>query len=209
MRLCRFPWQLMSQPDFSPLYNWKASLSPVSKDCCHVLPAIHYPWMRVSPGSLLLWTCCCSVAQSCPTLCDPMDCSTPGFPDLHHLLELAQTHVHWVGDAFQTSRPLLSPSPPGSKDCCHVLPVTRSPGMSVAPGSFLLWVCKNPLTIKPLMSLSLTPISFFSLEAGQVQGLQASGVQPNTSELAHRVGYSVIWEKGKKACYSKIFLSLN
>ena len=38
--------------------------------------------------------CCCSVAQSCPPLCDPMDCSTPGFPVLHHLLKFAQTHVH-------------------------------------------------------------------------------------------------------------------
>ena len=53
--------------------------------------------------------CCCSIAQLCPTLCDPMDWSTPGFPVLHHLLELAQTHVHWVNDATQTSHP-LSPS---------------------------------------------------------------------------------------------------
>ena len=43
--------------------------------------------------------CCCSVAQSCLTLCVPMDYSTPGFPGLHCLLELAQTHVHWIGDA--------------------------------------------------------------------------------------------------------------
>ena len=55
---------------------------------------------------------CCSVAQSFPTLCDPMDGSTPGFPVLHHLLELVQTHVHWVSDAVQPSRPLSSPSPP-------------------------------------------------------------------------------------------------
>ena len=55
--------------------------------------------------------CCCSVAQSCLILCDPMDCSTPGFPVLHHLLELAQIHIHWVGDASQPSHPLLSPSP--------------------------------------------------------------------------------------------------
>ena len=54
---------------------------------------------------------CCSVAQSRLSLCDPMDCSTPGFPVLHHLPELAQTHVHWVGDAIQPSHPLLSPSP--------------------------------------------------------------------------------------------------
>ena len=45
-------------------------------------------------------------------LCDPMDCSMPGFPVLHHLPELAQTHVHWVSDAIQTFHPLSSPSPP-------------------------------------------------------------------------------------------------
>ena len=53
-----------------------------------------------------------SVAQSCPTLCDPMDCSTPGFLVHHQLLELTQTHIHWVGDAFQPSHPLLSPPLP-------------------------------------------------------------------------------------------------
>ena len=55
--------------------------------------------------------CCSSVTESCLTLCDPMDCSTPGFPVLHHLPELAQTHVCWVGDAIQPSHPLSSPSP--------------------------------------------------------------------------------------------------
>ena len=53
--------------------------------------------------------CCCSVAQSCPTLCDHMDCSTPGFPVLHHLPELTQTHVHRVGDAIQPSHPVIGP----------------------------------------------------------------------------------------------------
>ena len=52
-----------------------------------------------------------SVSQSCPTLCDPMDCSTPGFPVHHQLLEPTLTHVHHVGDAIQPSHPLLSPSP--------------------------------------------------------------------------------------------------
>ena len=55
---------------------------------------------------------CYLVAQLCPTLCDPMDCSTPGFPVLDCLLKLAQTHVHWVGDAIQPSGPLSSPSSP-------------------------------------------------------------------------------------------------
>ena len=50
-----------------------------------------------------------SVAQSCPTLWDPVDCNIPGFPVLHHLPELAQTHVHRVGDAIQLSHPLSSP----------------------------------------------------------------------------------------------------
>ena len=57
--------------------------------------------------------CCCSVCQSCPTLCDPMDCNTPGFPVLHCLPELAQTHVHRVNDAIQPSHPLSSPFPAG------------------------------------------------------------------------------------------------
>ena len=54
-----------------------------------------------------------SVAQSCPTLCDPMDWSMPGLPVHHQLLELAQTHVHHrVSDVTQPSHPLSSPSPP-------------------------------------------------------------------------------------------------
>ena len=53
-----------------------------------------------------------SVAQSCPTLCDPMNCSTPGLPVHHQLPEFIQTHVHRVGDAIQPSYPLSSTSPP-------------------------------------------------------------------------------------------------
>ena len=49
--------------------------------------------------------------QSCPTLCDPMDCSTPGFPVLHYLPKFAHTHIHWVSDAIQPSHPLSPPSP--------------------------------------------------------------------------------------------------
>ena len=59
-----------------------------------------------------LYLCFCSVAKLCPPLCDPMVCSTPGFPVLHHLPEYAQTPVHWLHDAIQPSHPLWSPSPP-------------------------------------------------------------------------------------------------
>ena len=65
---------------------------------------------------------CCSVqfrsvAQSCPTLCDPMNCSTAGLP--HQLPEFTQTHVHPVGDAIQPSHPLLSLSPPAPNASQH------------------------------------------------------------------------------------------
>ena len=60
-----------------------------------------------------------SVAQSCPTLCDPMNCSTPGLPVHHQLPEFTQTHVHWVGDAIQPSHPLSSPSPPAPNPSQH------------------------------------------------------------------------------------------
>ena len=53
-----------------------------------------------------------AVAQACPTLCDPMDCSTPGLPVHHQFAEFTQIHVHWVGDAIQPSNPLSSPAPP-------------------------------------------------------------------------------------------------
>ena len=53
-----------------------------------------------------------SDAQSCPTLCDPKDCSIPGLPVHHQLLEPTQTHVHWISDAIQPAHPLSLPSPP-------------------------------------------------------------------------------------------------
>ena len=65
---------------------------------------VHVPWLYKVQFSL--------VAQSCPILCDPMDCSMPGLPVHHQLMEFIQTHVHWVSDAIQSSHPLSSPSPP-------------------------------------------------------------------------------------------------
>ena len=60
-----------------------------------------------------------SIAQSCPTLCDPMNHSPPGLPVHHQLPESTQTHVHRVGDAIQPSHPLLSPSPPAPNPSQH------------------------------------------------------------------------------------------
>ena len=63
---------------------------------------------------------CCSVANSCPTLCDSMDCSAPGSPVLHHLPELAQTYVHWVSDAIQSSSSVVPFS-----SCPQIFPSIR------------------------------------------------------------------------------------
>ena len=60
-----------------------------------------------------------SVTQSCPTLCDPMNRSTPGLPVHHQFLQFTQTHVHRVGDAIQPSHPLSSPSPPAPNPSQH------------------------------------------------------------------------------------------
>ena len=60
-----------------------------------------------------------SVSQSCPTLCNPMNHSTPGLPVHHQLPEFTQTHVHQVSDAIQLSHPLLSPSPPAPNPSQH------------------------------------------------------------------------------------------
>ena len=69
----------------------------------------HWHYLSCSPK--LSSCCCCLVAKSCPTPCDPMTCSRPGFPGLHYLLKFAQTHIHWVSDDIQPSHPLLYPFP--------------------------------------------------------------------------------------------------
>ena len=67
----------------------------------------------------LLLHLCCWVAQSCLTLCDPMNCTTPWLPVHHQLPEFTQTHVHWVADAIQPSHFLSSPSPPALNPSQH------------------------------------------------------------------------------------------
>ena len=83
-------------------------------------------WSGFSLHCLLFLSWCCLVAKSCPILCDPMDCSMPGFPVLHYLLEFAQTHVHWVDDAIQPSHPLL----PLFSSCPQPFPASGSLPMS-------------------------------------------------------------------------------
>ena len=96
-----------------------------------------------------------SVTQSCLTLCDPMDCSMPGFPVHHQFLEFAQTHVHQVSDVIQPSHPLSSPSPQLQWwlliGRCHLLMAGQY--MPHLQGSRLLWKPLEP----PLHCTSVVP----------------------------------------------------
>ena len=76
----------------------------------HAITSIWIMWLYIMQNINKNICCCCSVAKSCPTLCDPMDYSMPCSPVLHYLLEFAQIHIHGVGDANQPSHPLSPPS---------------------------------------------------------------------------------------------------
>ena len=108
-----------------------------------------------------------SVTQLCLTLCDPINCSLPGFPVYHQLLEIAQTHVHWVGDAIQSSHPLLSPSLPAFSLSIRVFSsesVLTSGGQSIgvsASASVLPMIIQGwfPLGLTGLISLQSKGLS--------------------------------------------------
>ena len=103
----RWPWSCHSSS--SRVSFWVRIAMPASQSHCHNVSK----QLNAMLGSLDLFNQTNSVhSQLCPTLCDPMGCSTPGLPVHRQLLEFSQTHVRWVGDAIQPSHPLLSPSPP-------------------------------------------------------------------------------------------------
>ena len=81
------------------------------------------------------WLQFSSVTQSCPTLCNPMVCGTPGFPVYHQLPEFTQTHVHWVGDAIQLSHPLSSPWVSEVSEVAQSCPTLGDPMDCSLPGS--------------------------------------------------------------------------
>ena len=75
-------------------------------------------WQINQKANLVICSCC-SVTHSCPTLCNPMNCSMSVFPVFHHTPELAQTHIYWVSNATQPSHPLSSPISPAINLCKH------------------------------------------------------------------------------------------
>ena len=100
--------------------------------------------------------CFCSVTKSCPTLCDCMDCSTPGFRVPRHLLEFAQVHVHCIGDAIQPSHPLSPPfllPPSGTYPMSHLFPSDdQNTGASALVFPINIQGC-SPLRLTGLISL--------------------------------------------------------
>ena len=121
-----------------------------------------------------------SVAQSCPTLCNPMDCSTPGLPVHHQLSEFMQTHVHRVGDAIQPSHLLLSPSPPALNLSQHQglfqwvssLYHGHSTGVSAS------------ISVLPMNTQDWSPLGWTGWISLQSKGL--SGVFSNTTVQKHQ-----------------------
>ena len=101
------------------------------------------------------YSLCCSVAKLCLTLCNPMDCSTPGFPVLHYLLEFTQTRVHWVNDAIRPSHSLSSPFPSAlNLSQHHGIPMScffASSGQSIKASASVL-----PVNIQGCFPLGLT-----------------------------------------------------
>ena len=106
------PRVILAFTDNKDFYLVASSLGLVS-----IAPTL--PTGKIFPFHCLSSVQFSSVAQSCLTHCDPMNCSTPGLPVHHQLPELAQTHVHLVGDTIQPSHPLSSPSPPAFNLSLH------------------------------------------------------------------------------------------
>ena len=126
---------------------------------------------------------CCSVAKSCPTLHNPMDSSTPVFPVPQHLVEFAQVHVHYIGDAIQPSHPLSSSSP-------SVLNLSQHQGFSNESAFCIRWpkYWSFSFSICPLSEYSVLlsfKIDWFDLLA--VQETLESLLQPHSSKA------SVLW----------------
>ena len=120
-----------------------------------------------------------SVAQSCPTVCDPMNCSMPGLPVHHHLPEFTQTHVHRVGDAIQPSHPLSSPFLPAPNPSQH-----QSLFQKVNSSHEVAKVLEFQLSFLPKKSQGWSPSEWTGCISLQAKGL--SRVFSNTTVQKHQ-----------------------
>ena len=149
-------------------------------------------WQRINNprNNKSLICCCCSVSQLCPTLCNPMDCSMPGFPELQHILELAQTHVHRVpSNRLILCRPLLLlpsilPSirtfPMSLLFSSHGQSIGVSASASILPKNIQSW---SPLGWTGWISLLSKGLSVFS--STTIQKHQSFSAQPSSQSNSH------------------------
>ena len=140
---------------------------------------------NAKPKAIYLSVQFSSVAQSCPTLWDPMDCSTPGFPGHHQLPKLAQTHVHRVSDAIQSSHPLSSPSPPAFNlsqhqglfqwiSSSHRRPKYQSFSFSISPSNEYSWLISFRMNWLNLLAVQGTPKSLLQYHSSKASVLWCS-----------------------------------
>ena len=127
-----------------------------------------------------------SVAQSCLTLCDPIDCSTPGLPIHHQLPESTQIHVHWVGDTIQPSHPLSSPSSP----CLQSFPASGSFQMSQLSASGGQSIGSFSFNISPSNEYSgLNSFRMDWLDLLAVQGTVESSPTPQFKSISSALSF--------------------
>ena len=197
VRLSATPWTTARQASLSITNTWSL---PKLMSIESVMPSSHFilcrpllllpsipPSIRVFSNESALrirWPHqFSSVPQSCPTLCDPMDWSTPGFSVYHQFLELTQTHVHPVGDSIQPSHPLSSPSP-------------LAPNLSQHQGLFQ-WVSSSHQVAK-VLELQLQHQSFqwiFRTDSSRMDWLDPLAVQGTLKSLLqhHNSKASILW----------------
>ena len=124
---------------------------------------------------------CCLVNKSHPTLCDPMDCSTPDFPVLHYLPKFAQTQVNWVSDAIQPSPPLSSPSP-------SALSLSQHQGLFQWVGCLL--------QVARVLELQVQGQAFqwvFRMISFRTDWLDLRAVQMTLESILHNLKASILW----------------
>ena len=120
--------------------------------------------------------------KSCLTLCNPMDCSRPGFPVLHYLPEFAQTNVHWVDDAIQPTHPLLSPSPPAINASQHQSLFQWASSLLRWP-KYWSFNFRTSASVFPMNIQGWFPLGFTGLISLQSKGLQESSPAPQFESI--------------------------
>jgi len=149
-----FPFELLElPPKYSPEVWFQHSSELTLSKYIQIITWLCLKLCDGSPPGMLKFSSVSSVAQSCPTLCKIMDYSTPGFLVHHQLSELAQTHVHRVGDAIQPSHPLSSPSPPAVNFSQHQGLFFASGGQSIRASAS---TSVHPMNIQDWFPLELT-----------------------------------------------------